>query len=279
MRVPDFIVIGAHKAGTTSLHHYLQQHPEIFLIPNKGTDLLTQRKIVTLNDATEYLAQFEGASETQTLGEVSSVYLHANGVAARIKRLFPQVKIVAVLRNPAERAYSCQLWRHAYTPKELRNFDEILLNSPQILRPGLYGQHLETYLSFFEQSQIKLMLFDDFQKNPHQFFQELYSFIGVESSFIPDSSQKYHVSKLKLNNLSSKLLQVGLNANQTLKSLIPKSIRSFVRETLSQRSKAPKLKMSRELRAKLIDYYYNDIVRLQELTGLNCSHWLENKEF
>ncbi|MDY6783072.1 MAG: sulfotransferase domain-containing protein [Cyanobacteriota bacterium] len=276
MKKPNFIVVGAHKAGTTSLHHYLAQHPDIALIPNKGSDLLARRKFATIAEAQEYLAQFDGADETQTLGEVSSVYLHRDGVAQRIKTLFPDIQIIAVLRNPMERAFSHALWKRHYTVEELKKIDEIILNSENFLLPGLYGKHIQTYLSYFNKEQIKLMEFQEFKRNSDVFWAELCKFIGVDSDFIPNAETQYHHGALKINNIYSRLLGKGATPNQFLKILIPKPVRSWVRKRLASKTYVPKMKMSAELRAKLKEYYYEDIMNLQKLTGLDYSHWLDN---
>jgi hypothetical protein len=121
-----------------------------------------------------------------------------------------------------------------------------------------------------------LMLFDDLKKGTSQFCQELYQFIGVKSNFVPKTEEKYHVGTLKLNNASSQLLKKGFAANRNLKNLIPKSVRSYLIKVLESRSAAPKMNMSAELKAKLRNYYYEDLILLQKLTGLKCSHWLKD---
>lgn len=276
MKAPNFIVLGAHKAGTTSLHHYLKQHPEIFLLPQKGTDLLAKRKVVTLDDAGEYLAQFEGASETQILGEVSSVYLHADGVAEKIKRLFPQTQLIAVLRNPIERAISAFFWEDSFKKEEIRNFEKTLLASERILKNGLYGQHIENYFCHFERQQIKLILFECFKEDKPKFFSEIYNFIGVANKvFTPKTDKVYNLGEIVVDNTSRKILKAGFEINQTVKFFVPKFARSFIREFLRSKSVAPKPKISNELKAKLRDYYHDDIILLEKITGLDCHHWLE----
>ncbi len=278
MRVPNFIVVGAHKGGTTSLHYYLEQHPNVYLPEQKGSDLLARRNFETLADAGEYLDQFKAASDEQLLGEVSSVYLHrGEWLVKRIHTLFPDVQIIASLRNPAERAYSNALYHRPYTQEELDNLESMIFETEQFLNPGRYYTHLKTYFEYFDPKQIKLFLFDSLQKNALQFVQELYDFVGIDPTFTPDLSQKYNVGALKIDNPSRQLLQTGFSVSSSLRSLVPKPIRNFIREKLDSQTNFKKPSMSPELRARLIDYYYEEIVGLQQLTGLDCSAWLEKK--
>lgn len=276
MKIPNFIVVGAHKAGTTSLHYYLDQHPQIYLPYQKGTDLLQRRKFKELEEAGEYLALFEPAESGQVLGEVSSVYLH-NGreLVEKIKHLFPDVKIIAVLRNPIERFYSNALADRAYTQKEIRNFDRLVLDSGKFLIPGLYYTHLQNYFAYFSREQVKLFLYEDFAEHPLPFLAELYSFIGVNPDFVPNMSRRYRFGTLKRANLYRDLLDKGFSMSSSVKFLIPKGIREFIRTRLYQKSRDPKPPMSKELRLALIEYYRDEILNLKQLTGLDVSHWLE----
>jgi hypothetical protein len=275
MNIPNFIVVGAHKAGTTSLHHYLDQHPDIYLPPNKGLDLLCQTSIQEISNAEEYLAQFEQAEPGKILGEVSSVYLHVREeIVGKIKHLFPNVKIVAVLRNPIERTYSHALWKRTYTRDEIRNFDNLVMQSKDFLIPGLYATHLKTYFSYFERENIKVLLHEDLIGNPHQFFEELFGFIGADEKFIPDMSKRYHSGQMKIANPYRNLLKEGYKTNSFVKSIVPKTIRTSLREVLSQKSTSQKPPMSTNLKAKLVNYFHDDVVELQKLIGLDVSHWL-----
>ncbi|MGK7887703.1 MAG: sulfotransferase domain-containing protein [Leptolyngbyaceae cyanobacterium] len=280
MKTPNFIVVGAHKAGTSSLHHYLEQHPQIYLPPEKGLDLLWQRKFRELEEAGEYLAQFDGAEPGQVLGEVSSVYLQRGPeLVEKIKHLFPDVKIIAVLRNPIDRAYSHALWGRKYTQKEIENLEHTIVNSQKFkknyLFAGEYCTHLKTYFSCFEREQVKVLLYDDFSKNPQKFFSEFFNFVGVDPDFLPDTSQKLHSGSIKLTNSSTYLLAKGHSLGPVIGKFIPQGVRTFIREKLSAKTRMSKPSMSMGLRLQLIDYFRDEVTNLQELTGLQVAHWLD----
>jgi Sulfotransferase domain len=279
MKTPNFIVVGAHKAGTSSLHAYLNQHPEIYLPPNKGLDLLYRRRFKELDEAGEYLAQFEGAEPGQILGEVSSVYLHrGREFVEKIKHLFPEVKIIAVLRNPIDRAYSNALWDRSYTQDEIHNLDQLIMTSEQFLIPGLYYTHLKNYFSCFDRDQVKILLYEDFVENPHAFFAELFGFIGVDQNFSPDMSKRLHSGSLQLSGPYRNLLMKGYSISSSVKLLVPKAMRKFLRKTLYEKSRAPKPSMSNKLRLELINYFHDEVTNLKQLTGLDVSHWLNMPE-
>ncbi len=275
MKTPNFIVVGAHKAGTTSLHYYLNQHPAIYLPSAKGTDLLWRSKFKELDEAGEYLAQFEPAEPGKVLGEVSSVYLHrGKKLVEKIKRLFPDVKIVVILRNPIDRTYSHALWDRSYTQDEIQNLDELVLSSEKFLNPGRYYTHLKTYFSYFEREQVKLFLHEDLQQNPHQLFAELFDFIGVDQDFVPDTSKRFHSGALKLSNPYRNLLEKRVSISPLVKSFIPKATRKFLRKKLHAKSHAPKPSMSHNLRLELTNYFQDEVINLKQLTGLDVLHWL-----
>jgi hypothetical protein len=279
MKIPNFIVVGAHKAGTSSLHTYLNQHPEIYLPSKKGADLLWRRKFKELDEVREYLAQFEGAEPGQILGEVSSVYLHrGRELVEKIKYLFPEVKIIAVLRNPIDRAYSHALWDRPYTQDEIRNLDHLIMTSEEFLIPGLYYTHLKTYFSYFNRDQVKLFLYEDLVDNPHKFFTELFGFIGVDQDFSIDMSKRLHLGSLKLSGPYRTLMEKGYSISSSVKLFIPKAMRKFLREMLHAKSHAPKPSMSNNLRLELINYFYDEVINLKQLTGLDVSHWLNMPE-
>lgn len=283
MNIPKFVVVGAHKAGTSSFHTYLNQHPEIYLPAKKGLDLLSRRKFKELHEAGEYLAQFDGAKPDQVLGEVSSVYLHqGQGFIQRLNSLFPDIKIVMILRNPIERAYSHALWdsrHHAYTQAEIQEFDRyferLIMTSQKFLLPGLYYTHLQNYLSHFNRDQIKLFLYDDLTQNSEAVFTELFNFVGVNPEFRPDLSSRLHVGAVQVSNPYSILLKKAESMRSSIRLLIPQAIRHSIRDILYAKSYIPKPAMSDHLRGELIDYFHDEVINLEQLTGLEVSHWLK----
>src|SRR3989344_7184694 len=105
MRLPNFLIIGATKAGTTSLHHYLGQHPDIFVAPTKETNFFAQESALCFTGRTvslpeEYAAQFAAATTQKAIGESSPAYLAVPLAPERIARMLPHAKLIVILRNP-----------------------------------------------------------------------------------------------------------------------------------------------------------------------------------
>lgn len=279
MKKPTFIVIGAHKAATTSLHYYFKQHPEIYVIPNKGTDILAQHYIESVEDASDYLEQYQSATDETALGEISSVYLHASKAAERIQNLFPDVKIIAILRNPAERAYSHVFHRRTYTKQELQDLQSILLHSKKFLQPGFYYSHLQKYFDVFPENQIKIFLYDEIVNSQSKFFKDIFNFIGVNPNFEPSVQERYHKGKVNINGVTRKSLN-WLNSHPQIKNILKISLKPISAELIQLTQKKMEQKippLSDELRANLIEIYHDDILQLQKLIKLDCSHWLVGK--
>ncbi|MGL6340594.1 MAG: sulfotransferase family protein, partial [Waterburya sp.] len=118
--MPNFLIIGAAKAGTTALHEYLQQHPQIYLTPTKETNFFAFAeqdinfqgigdevlKDFSITDWKTYQAQFAGVTREKAIGEACPSYLYYPQAAIKIKQYIPDARLIVILRNPVERAYA-----------------------------------------------------------------------------------------------------------------------------------------------------------------------------
>lgn len=278
-----FIVLGGHKCGTTSLHHHLGQHPEIAMPQLKGQDILNKPRM-TLED---YRNQYEAITNQKIAGDVSSAYLYSERACNNIKQYFPQAKLIAILRNPFDRAFS-NFYDIAETHPLRRRFAfEDICKKPDNFRDegvvylGLYYSFLKMYLERFDRSQIHIFLFEDFVKNKPFFFSSLFDFAGVDPTFFPDTSvimrkggkvgiENKTIKQLFENKLFhfvlGKLVKPFTTSNQR-RLIYLKAKNMFVKR--KSRSSVPN-----ELRENLINFYREDIVKTQDLLGINLSHWL-----
>ena len=240
--LPNFLIIGATKAGTTSVHHYLDQHPEIFMCKRKETNFFSQDSATCfLGDAIrtreEYEREFDAVRNEKAIGETSPAYLAVPMAPKNIHDDIPNAKLIAILRDPAERAYSHYLMRRRQK-KEFRNsfeecIDEEDLDPQRSYKSrGFYGEQMERYRNVFPEKQMKIFLYEDFVKDPKKILREIFLFLGVDPNFSPDMSERY-------------------NANP---------------ETAPLDSK---------LRAKLIEIYRSDIKKLESLIERDLSGWLK----
>lgn len=227
MRLPSFLIIGATKAGTTSLHHYMGQHPDVFMLPQKETNFFAQGSALCLLDRTvtdeeEYKKLFANAGEAKQIGETSPAYLAVPDSPELIRQKIPDVKLIVVLRDPIERAFSHYLMRKRQGKEKRETFEECL--EGEDLDPmrsyksrGFYGEQLERHLKQFSRDQLKVFLYEDFVSDPLRVVQECFVFIGVDPSFEPDMNERYNVNPPAEETLSDE-------ARETLKNLYREDI-------------------------------------------------------
>ncbi|MGL5796321.1 MAG: sulfotransferase family protein, partial [Waterburya sp.] len=292
MNVPNFIVIGAAKSGTTSLYRYLNQHPSIYLSPIKETNFFATKFVdtiplfqdldLTLEQAkkntfpvknfTDYQRLFEEATSNQTaIGEVSPLYLNSFVAAQKIKSHIPDVKLIAILRNPIDRAYSGYQMQLRQA-KETRGFASNLGVEEIYIRGGFYYEQLKRYFETFNSCQIKVLLYEDFRKNPLKVMQEIFKFIEVDDTFAPDTSTKFNQGgipknvnayNLVLNNKISTIVQ------KSLKAMMPPKIRQKLISEVQSRLLSKPQPLTPEIRRQLKEIYQNDVYKLEQLINRN----------
>ena len=295
MKYPNFLIIGVQKAGTTSIYNYLRQHPQVYMSPIKETNFLEkdwekvgrEQNLYNSNgiDTWEkYCQLFADAKDEIALGEASPNYLfHYKSSLERILKYVPEAKLIAILRNPIERAYSDYLMHiRDEIGKQLSLKSEIELRprSSFLLRKGFYHTQLKYYFEHFDKSQIKIYLYDDLKTNPVKLMQDLYSFIGVDNSFFPDMSQKVQTAQIPKSRLVNRLLKkqnpVRSFAAKTLKLFLPESRRQKLRSQLIKLNSdgKEKVELSQEERKMLRNLYNEEIMSLQDLIDRDLSSWL-----
>jgi hypothetical protein len=296
---PNFIIIGAPRAGTTSLYHYLRQHPQIVMSRIKETNyfaylasqfetdhkIAPQSKWVVTNSA-EYDALFDVKENTKAIGEASPFYTYAPGVPQQIKEHIPDAKLILIIRNPIERAYSTYL-KNRREGTEIRPFEDALaqeIQSPSkvvcsesyYIRAGLYFEHITRYRSHFDKSQLKVVFQEDLQSVPLQVMADIFEFLGVDTAYSPDVSVRF--------NEAMPPLVVKKNSGRRLMKSLTRRIREYLPQKLYfsllniQYSVNKKVAVYPELpvalRRLLRDQYMQDVQNLQNLLGRDLSHWL-----
>jgi hypothetical protein len=301
--LPNFLVIGAGKGGTTSLHRWLAQHPQVFVTRLKETNYFAYeasylmpgaaappegRRLFPVCSWDEYLALFGGAAEFEARGEVSPRYLAWPAVPERIAARLPDVRLVAILRHPVDRAYSSFLM-HARDGRERRPFAEAIrqeLNGTadpglaygqlNYLRLGFYHRHLSGYWGKFAPERLHIELYDDLRTDTRGLLRRVYRFLGVDEGFEPDLSARLNPSGVPRHRLLAPLLRKN-RVSRAVRALLPWPLeprfeRAFERWRARQLTKPP---LDLALRAELIGRYRDDIRRLGERLERDLSSWLE----
>ncbi|NEE01451.1 sulfotransferase family protein [Phytoactinopolyspora halotolerans] len=197
MPVPTFLVIGAMKSGTSSLHDYLGQHPDVFTTRRKELDFFCRKYQRGLP---WYEAQFARAADSKAAGESSPNYLKAHiwpRTAARIHHVVPDAKLICVLRNPIDRTLSNYL-HDVRRGREKGSFSEQLATDSKILMTSRYAWQLERYLALFDPAQITLVGTERLAREPQQVLTHLFRFIGVDDGVAVDTARRSNVTASRL---------------------------------------------------------------------------------
>lgn len=306
MPLPNFLVIGAAKAGTTSLYRYLQQHPQIYMSPEKelrffalaenehldwsGADVENFLKTHTaVTDMGAYASYFESVAGEQAVGEASTLYLYDKKAPARIHHYLPDAKLVAVLRNPVERAFSHYMMNYmagaeplgdfaAALDAEGRRIQEHWMPTFHYAQRGFYYEQLKRYYGLFEADRIRVYLHDDLKANPEALLHDLFRFLGVAEDVALDTTSRHNVTPGVPNkNALHTLMSTSNVFNRTLRWLLPAGLRKKIRSGLTKVN-STKPAMSEACRVRLEETFHQDIERLQELLQRDLSHWLRHDE-
>ncbi|BBB33400.1 sulfotransferase [Thermotomaculum hydrothermale] len=302
MPLPNFLIVGAAKSGTTALYHYLKEHPDIFMSPIKEPKFITSnflkfpskgvgdekedRRII--RDWQSYKNLFYDVKNEKAIGEASvdNLYFYEKSIFY-IKKYLGDPKIIIGLRNPIERAFSAYL-HLIRDEREYLTFEEALEQEEQRIsnnwrliwhykNVGFYYKQVKAYLDNF--SNVKIYLYDDFKETPLAVVQDIFRFLEVDDSFIPKTiKMRFNVSGIPNN----KFLHNFLMKPNTLKSivrpfvkaLIPKDMRMKIKIKLLQKN-LKKPQMNPETKEYLKNLYKEDMLKLQELIKRDLSHWLE----
>jgi hypothetical protein len=273
--LPNFLVIGAPKAGTTSLHLHLRAHPGVFMPELKearffGYEGEGDRMKFPIRTREEYEALFAGVTTETAIGEATPHYLVYPRAAERIRDLLPHAKLIASLRDPVERSYS--VYQMNLRNKGVNEGVPFIraMETDHNLRET-YADMLRRYFERFPPEQIEVILLEDLERDPGATMRELYGFLGVDPGFRPDLSKIANPGGEPRSKLLHRLL-----SDPKLRGVS----RAFFPEPLVERLRAlrsrnlAKQPLRPEDRRTAIGFFRDDILRTQDLIGRDLSAWL-----
>jgi hypothetical protein len=276
--LPDLLVIGAFKAGTTSLHHYLGQHPRIFMTrvkePNffayerngvgKGTDF-------PIRHIDDYERLFDEAESGQLVGEASPGYLHSPIAPARIHSYIPGAKLIASLRNPVDRAYSHYLMN--YRTGRTRLTAEAAFDAREFwVGASCYADALATYRRLFG-NQLKVILYEDLISNAGETVNGLFEWLELSPMHDIDTSQRHNPGGLPRFRLVHHGFEFVRN-RALIKRLVPPGVRvRLARFRNANLQAAPSLPEPEAARWR--EHFREDIERTQDILQMDLTGWLE----
>lgn len=295
--MPTFIVIGAARSGTTALYSYLRQHPDVFMCRSKEPNFFAfegqaldyrgpgaefvNNSVATLE---AYQALFEDAPEGAAIGEASPLYLYSPQAPSRIHARLPHARLIAILRNPIEQAYSHFL----YARKEMIESHTDFLRALdaqgerraahwqplfQYIEFARYNVQLRRYFEHFSRDQIKLFLYEDFDADSLGVTQEVFRFIGVRDTFAPDVRYRANQGGIPRSALLQSVIMRPNVASRFIGALLPQEARRRIRDTIS-RANVKRDEMPAAVRARLREELRGDILDLEQLIGRDLSSWL-----
>lgn len=300
--IPDFLLIGAPKAGTTSINHYLRQHPQIVLPPMKETnffccDFESQERCHVkprVRSPDEYFGFFANANPGQVTGEICPAYLGAEHAPRLIKRYAPNSKLFVVLRDPVDVLTSLYGMRQRNQGKG-PSFERFLSSleaafndrsvhpdsteAQRFVRQIRYGSMLERYYAAFPKSQIHVSWYDDLNRNTERFIGGMLAVLGLAAPTgidyskrmnrggLPRGAVRRHLHALVKQPLPGKRLVKGLMSPATLGKLhlalgFHHTSTDLVRPTID-------VNQERRIRQLVA----TELEKLQTLTGRNLDHW------
>jgi hypothetical protein len=274
--LPNFLIIGAAKCGTTSLHFYLGQHPKIWMSREKELRFFVE-EINWKRGLAWYQEQFDARYPLR--GEATPYYTYAlkfKGVPARIHTLLPDAKLIYLVRDPIQRILSAYvhavIWDH-----EERPFEEAVLVSPEnpyIDRSRYYFQLLQ-YLDLFPAKQVLVQSTEDLRDNRQAVLRNIFNFLEVDPH---EKCWKYNF-RLNQSWIQRRLTSFGrrlspLPGEERLKRLSPHLHSLYTKAILFPFSTpTPKPEIKEDVRRQLVDRLKDDTDRFRALTGLPFSHW------
>ncbi|MCA6078767.1 sulfotransferase family protein [Fulvivirga sedimenti] len=301
--LPDFLIIGAGKSGTTSLDHYLSQHPEIFMTRMKEPDFFGyetidatklfgpekehyQRAIKTID---EYQKLYLDAEPHQKKGETSNTNLSSPLAAGRIKHYVPDAKLIAIFRQPTKRLFSRYMHLHLINELPTPEFTDVLdresvwWHRKDLVPEGFYSRNLAPYYDLFPRENIKVYLTEELHKDPAAIMNDIYEFIGVG----PYDEIDFSVISNKSGIVKNRFYDLTLGSN----SIIKKAVKAVLPESFFyELTRYPQIKkitqylnginlkpasLDPELYQKITtEVYSEDIKALEKLTGKDLKHWL-----
>lgn len=283
-RLPNFLIIGAMKAGTTSLYHYLREHPQVYMPSFKAPEFFAGRAHFK-RGIEWYAKQFASAGpEAIAVGEASNVYTkypHYEGVPKRIAEHIPEARLIYVVRDPIERIRSHYQTRAA-EGTEKAPFDHAIFDNPIYLDYSRYAFQLEQYLEYFPREQLLVITSEDLRGDRRTAVRKAFEFLGVDADFVPPHLDRdfYETKDRAARSPVPVWLRKGLKTYfpaakraKELENNITRTINRVRRPAKDDPKPEGKLAIPSETRARLVSVLAEDVRSLRSFLGPDFDGW------
>lgn len=273
--LPNFLIVGAAKAGTSSLYSRLRKHPDIFMPADKEVRFFNEddkhlpRAARTL---AEYQSLFATAANAPRRGEASPHYLRSTVAAVRISELIPDCRIIVSLRNPIDRAFSSYQMNVREGRLQKIGFQDALAKHGFLRQT--YAADLERYTARFDRNQICILRFEDLVAEPDKTFRRLFDFLELA----PDASPAASLSETRNTGGLPKFpaFHRFLSDDRVMsfgRHYLPERVVTAVKRLRSRN--LVKQTLSPEDRDAAREYFREDILRTQQMIDQDLSAWLQ----
>lgn len=294
MAKPNLLIVGAAKSGTTSLHNYLNQHKDVYMCDPKEPHFLINNEIgidripVGVTNQGDYEKLFSEGSELKYRGESSVMYLMYPEIVIPnvIKYLGLDTKIIIMLRNPVERAYSGYQHVKRYNVKEdindfrtAWNISEERYFSNKSMTPASRYKELGMYykqVKYFKEKlkDVHVIIYEDYKSDFKSEMNKVFDFLKVDRIEV-NSKERHMVGGWQWENNRMKRFMMKNNPIKSfLKFMIPfKSLRKRIRQNVQNRNTTLVPELSKENKKMLKQYYKEDVKKLSDLLGRDLNYW------
>jgi hypothetical protein len=295
MRTPDFFIAGAPKCGTTAMHRYLHQHPDIFMSEKElhffGSDLAFASARLNRKD---YLRFFESAATEKRIGEAAVWYLYSKRAAAEIRAFCPSARVIIMLRNPIDAMYSLYCQRVYNGNENLRTF-EMALAAEYNRKRGIslppnasnlmgcfyrdavkFTRQVQRYYTNFPRDNVHVIIFDDLQKDVAGVYARCCEFLGVDDRFRPDFPVVNARQRARSASVRNLLHDPPRSFHWLARALMLRPNRhggykGWLKRLNTTHSRIPPMKP--ELRRRLQEELRPEVQRLSNLLGRDLTYW------
>ena len=286
----NFFIVGAPKSGTTSLYYYLDEHPEVEMSREKEPDYFSHESIQNqgmyygnqrIDSEKKYHSLFNKASKGVIFGEASVSYLFYNTVAEKIKRYNSDAKIIIMLRNPIDRAFSHYLmdFRLGLVSDSFENIinktskaKNTHLFFQQYIEVSEYSNQIDRYLKEFDANKILFIDYEDFKKDTSKVVRNVYAFLDINSEYKANIYKKHNPFTMSKNNFI-RFIYSFIFIRNILTLLFPKKLVASIRSLFFKQDNKPVL--SEETRRQLKQYFKKDVLKLNQIMNKNFSKWIK----
>ena len=293
-RLPNFFVIGVNRGGTTSLHDLLGEHPDVYMSPTKEPNYFAPKteemralwpdKVAADLTLDEYRALFAGVTGEHAIGESSTVYMsYHHTTPALIKAAVPDARLVAILRNPVDRAFSDYSLHRAWGTEPLSFADAVAAELDHdgpvggrmrgYVATGFYGLSLSRYLEHFDRDRLQIHLFEDFVADPAGVLQSVFGFLDVDPTVAIDPTVHRNASPYEPRHRGLDRIARAGAVRSTVRRILPQ--RTLVRvRGYARRKNSVVPEFPDAVRARLRGVYRDDLAQASEIVGRDLSGWL-----